>query len=87
MRLALAIRSASLLLEAGFRPGTHGNADPRPILVKTFAFAPIGLFLLALNIVPFAMSRHGKEPPCIFSNLRLRADGLWSPALWRKLEI
>ena len=43
--------------------GTDSHADLAADLGKDFRLCAVGLFLFALNIVPFAMSRHGKEPP------------------------
>ena len=46
--------------------GTDGNADLAADLGKDLCLCAVSLLLLALDIVPFAMSRHGKEPPVFY---------------------
>ena len=79
---ALCLGDQVCQLAVGSRVGaavTDGNADLAADLGKDLCSCAIGLFLLALNVVPFAMSRHGNLLK-FYRNLRLRADGLWSPA-------
>ena len=66
---ALCLGDQVCQLAVGSRVGaavTDGNADLAADLGKDLCSCAIGLFLLALNVVPFAMSRHG-EPPKVLS--------------------
>ena len=82
--LCLGDQVCQLAVGSGVRAAhTHGNADFTADLGKDLCACAVGLFLLALDVVPFAMSGHGNEPPKFYRDLRLRADGLWSPALWQ----
>ena len=84
MRFALEIRSASLLLEAGLGPPVRtATLISRPILVKTFALAPSVFSFLRLMLFHLLCPDMGKSLLYFISDLRLRADGLWSPALWQ----
>ena len=62
--LRLGDQIAQLAVHVGVAAAlTHSHADFAANLGEDLSLLAVGLFLLALNVVPFAMSRHVDDPP------------------------